>query len=155
MSVWILIALLFAIPENEHLRYAVNWPSGLALGEAQLRTVPKQGNREMELVIDAGVPGFPVTDKYRSIATVAMCSIEFEKDLLHGKRSIKETTTFDSARGVAVRETKGGGGKTETPIGPCAKDALSFFGVRSRRTCEGPRAFVADYLLSAQRTASG
>ena len=123
---WILIALLFAVQENEHLRYSINWPSGLNLGEAQLRTVAKQGNLDMELTVDAGVPGFPVTDRYRSTSTAAMCAIEFEKDLLHGKRSIKETTKF--ANGAAVRQTKGGGGKTETAIGPCAKDALSFLG---------------------------
>ena len=128
MSFWLLITLLFAVQENEHLRYNINWPSGLNLGEAQLRTVAKQGNLETELTIDAGVPGFPVADRYRSLATSAMCAIEFEKDLLHGKRAIKETTKFDSARGVAVRETKGGGGKTDSPIGPCAKDALSFLG---------------------------
>ena len=137
MSVWILISLLFAVQENEHLHYAVNWPSGLTLGEAQLRTVAKQGNLEMELTIDAGVPGFPVTDRYRSMATAGMCSIEFEKDLLHGKRSIKETTKFDTARGVAVRETKGGGGKTESAIGPCAKDALSFLGFVREELAKG------------------
>ena len=127
LSVIAFIPFLFAAQENEHLRYNINWPSGLNLGEAQLRSVNKQGKLEMELTIDAGVPGFPVTDKYRSQATAGMCAIEFEKDLLHGKKLVKETTKFDVVRGVAVRETKGGG-KTESPIGPCVKDALSFLG---------------------------
>lgn len=137
MNFLVLIPLLFAVPDNEHLRYNINWPSGLTLGEAQLRTVAKQGNLDMELTIDAGVPGFPVTDRYRSLATAGMCSIEFEKDTLHGKRAVKETTKFDSAKGIAVRETKGGGGKTETAIGPCAKDALSFLGFVRRELAKG------------------
>ena len=129
--------MLFAAQDNEHLHYNINWPSGLNLGEAQLRSVAKQGNLDMELTIDAGVPGFPVTDRYRSKATAAMCAIEFEKDLLHGKKSVKETTKFDTVRGIAVRETKGGGGKTESPIGPCTKDALSFLGFIREELAKG------------------
>jgi len=136
MNLLLLAPLLFAVAENEHLRYNINWPSGLNLGEAQLRTVPKQGNLDMEFSIDAGVPGFPVTDRYRSLATPAMCSVEFEKDLLHGKKSTKETTKFDAAKGVAIRETKGGG-KTEASILPCAKDALSFLGFIREELAKG------------------
>ena len=128
MNLLLLVPFLFAVQENEHLRFNINWPSGLNLGEAQLRSVSKQGNLDMEFTVDAGVPGFPVTDRYRSLATPAMCSLEFEKDLLHGKRTIKETTRFDAAKGIATRETKGGGGKTESAISPCTKDALSFLG---------------------------
>jgi len=134
LNVGLLLSALFfclplfsAVQENEHLRYTINWPSGLNLGEAQLRSVAKQGNLETELTIDAGVPGFPVADRYHSLATEAMCSIEFEKDLLHGKRTIKETTKFDPKHGVAMRQTSGGG-KTDLTVGPCAKDALSFLG---------------------------
>ncbi len=127
-AAWILgcFPMMGATPDVEHLHFNINWPSGLNLGEAQLRSVPKQGNLDMEFTIDAGVPGFAVTDRYRSSATPAMCALEFEKDLLHGKKTVKETTKFDAEKHVAVRETKGGGGKTEAPIGACAKDALSF-----------------------------
>ncbi len=47
----LLAALAMAAPtsapafENEHLRYNINWPSGLSLGEAQLSaTSSKSGN---------------------------------------------------------------------------------------------------------------
>ena len=137
LALLLVIPQLFAVQENEHLHYNINWPSGLNLGEAQLRSVTKKGNLDMELTIDAGVPGFPVTDRYHALATAGMCAIEFEKDLLHGKKKIKEITKFDAVLGVAVRETNGGGGKTESPIGPCAKDALSYLGFIREELAKG------------------
>ena len=114
-----------AAPESEHLRYQVNWPSGLALGEAQLRIANQEGRTESELNIDASVPGFQVLDKFRAIAGLDLCSIEFEKDSHHGKKVAKETTTFQANRGVAVRKTSNGG-TSELETGTCGKDALTF-----------------------------
>ena len=116
-----------AVPRNpaETLRYSVNWPSGLSLGEATLRTRQAAGRWEFELSLDAAVPGFAVRDRYRSAATPTFCSLEFEKDASHGHRQVRETTTFDYHRGSARRATKDGG-KSELPAGACARDALDF-----------------------------
>ena len=123
---WLIPALLAAAaPESEHLRYQVNWPSGLALGEAQLRIVNQQGRTESEFSIDASVPGFQVLDKFHAIAGGDLCSLEFEKNSMHGKKASKEITTFEPGRGVAIRKTNGGG-SSELEVGACGHDALTF-----------------------------
>lgn len=131
--------LAASVPGNaqETLRYSINWPSGLSLGEAALQSHPAaQGkdapsNREHSFVLDASIPGFAVADRYRSLATSGQCSIEFEKSIQHGQRKTSETTTFKPAEGIATRETKDGG-KTDFQIAGCAKDGLAFlFWLRS------------------------
>ena len=52
--------------------------------------------------------------------------MEFEKNLTYGKRITRELTVFNPQAGSATRQTLGGGGKSEMPISPCAKDALAF-----------------------------
>lgn len=117
--------------ENEHLRYNINWPSGLSLGEAQLSaTSSKSGNDpsprlHFSFDIDAGIPGFTVTDRYRSQAVDDFCSTEFQRTVKHGAKTMDEKMTFDAHEGKVTRETVGGG-KTETSAPACAKDALAF-----------------------------
>lgn len=118
------------VPE-ERLEFSINWPSGLSLGEASLETkpVPAPGGgeaQEFRLRIQAALPGFEVADTYLSLATSEFCSLEFEKDFRHGKKAGKERMVFDQTTGAAVRESLGGGGKSELVIPSCAKDALSF-----------------------------
>ena len=112
---------------EETLNYAVNWPSGLSLGEGRMEA-KKAGDRwEFALTLEAALPGFAVNDRYRSIAGPKdFCSLEFEKDATHGKRKARERTSFDLGKAVATRETLGGGGKSELPIPACPKDALTF-----------------------------
>jgi hypothetical protein len=121
--------LATAGPTDEDLAYSINWPTGLSLGEAHLRTAHKKsdaGDRwETEFTIDAAVPGFQVLDHVRSVASGDFCSIQLEKSYTHGKRKTEETTRFDQQAGRATRETKGGG-KTEFNISNCARDALDY-----------------------------
>jgi hypothetical protein len=115
----------------ERLRYSINWPSGLSLGESQLRAsgvkaTPERPERmEFEFTLQAGVPGFQVLDHYRATAAGEFCSIEFNKDLLHGRKKAEEKTVFDAQAGTATRETTGGG-KTELKASSCGRDALTF-----------------------------
>lgn len=117
--------------ENEQLRYTINWPSGLSLGEAQLsasysKPAPDApGRLHLQFKLDAGIPGFSVSDQYRSEASADFCSSEFQRTTVHGQKKSDEKTTFDQSGGTASRETAGGG-KSETKISSCAKDALAF-----------------------------
>jgi hypothetical protein len=117
--------------ENEQLHYNINWPSGLSLGEAQLRatssspTTDGPGRLHPEFTIDAAIPGFSVSDQYRSEASAEFCSGEFQRTARHGAKKIDDKTTFDQQKGSAVRETPGGG-KSEISVPACAKDALTF-----------------------------
>jgi len=128
--------------ENEELRYAINWPSGLSLGEATLhgsrvKPTPKSGERyDFELSIEAGIPGFSVADKYRSEASKDFCSLEFDKNLVHGKKKSDEKTTFDPEKATATRETKDGG-KSDLSTPQCARDALDFLYFVRRELAQG------------------
>jgi hypothetical protein len=117
--------------EDEQLHYNINWPSGLSLGEAQLRasmskpTADTAARLHLEFTLDAGIPGFTVSDQYRSEASPGFCSIEFQRTARHGTKKTDEKTTFDPQRGTATRETAGGG-KSEVQASTCGKDALAF-----------------------------
>ena len=139
---------IFAAPasaptfDGEQLHYSVNWPSGLSLGEVQIRSTrvkptPKSAERyDFDFSIDAAVPGFAVADRYRSEASKDFCSIEFDKNISHGKKKTDEKTTFDPEKSVASRETKDGG-KSEMTTQQCAKDALDFLFFVRRELAQG------------------
>jgi hypothetical protein len=116
----------------EALSYVINWPTGLSLGEARLTTVRRDtedGPRiETTFHLDASVPGFPVIEDHRSMATgPGFCSVEFDKKYTHGKRTADETLKFDQQATKVTRETKDGG-TSDIPASSCAKDALAFIG---------------------------
>ena len=74
---------------NETLRYSVNWPSGVSLGEATLsassaRAANGPDRMHFQFDLDAGVPGFAVSDRFRSLASGSFCSAEFQKTTSHG-----------------------------------------------------------------------
>ncbi len=127
---------------EETLRYNINWPSGLSLGEAQMRaSMMKSGSPDgdrwkLEFNLDAAVPGFAVTDRVNSLSSDAFCTIELDKDSTHGKRTAKEKTTVDAAAGVARRATLNGG-KSELPVGACVHDALSFLYLLRNELAQG------------------
>ena len=122
---WSVLLALAGAPDSEQLEYSINWPSGLNLGEGKL-LFSRQGERiEMELALEAAVPGFSVTDTYRSIASPDLCSLEADKNAVHGKRIAREKTVFDSQRGAATRSTVGGG-SSQIQIPSCPRDALAF-----------------------------
>ena len=110
----------------ESLHYSVNWPSGLSLGEASLHARRVGEGWELEFILEAALPGFAVKDHYRSAARDGFCTLELHKEFKHGKREGRERTSFDPERGVATRETLGGGGKSELAAPACARDALAF-----------------------------
>ena len=121
-----------AKPGEEVLRYSLNWPSGIVLGELTWSTTSPAAKAgasgtqwNSEMVLEAAIPAFPVRDSYRSIADHDLCAVEAQKVVHHGKRNSEETTSFDRAGRTAVRQTKGGG-KTELSTGGCAHDALGF-----------------------------
>ncbi len=130
--------------DNEQLRYSINWPSGLSLGEAQLRATrlkPAPGTdaaekRLLEFDLDAAVPSFAVSDRYRSDASPDFCSVEFQKKVTHGRKKTDEKTTFDSHAATATRETVGGG-KSELKASSCSHDALAFLYYVRRELSQG------------------
>lgn len=111
-------------PREENFRYEVKWPSGLSLGEAQMKASRDTGRWILEFQVEASVPGFRVMDRYRSVVDDKYCTQEFEKEFEHGGRKGKETTTF--ANGRATRVTANGGGKSEFDVPDCARDALAY-----------------------------
>lgn len=132
---------------EEILRYNISWPSGLSLGEAEMRALhqpsggPEGARWRFEFDLDAAVPGFQVKDRVRSLVTDAFCTVEYDKDTAHGKRKAQEKTTVDLANGLATRATLNGG-KSEIPVGACPHDALSFLYHLRREISQGrlPRA---------------
>lgn len=127
--------------DNEQLRYNVNWPSGLSLGEVQLGSSRDKGTADvaprlhLDFSLDAAIPGFAVTDRYHSEASPEFCSVEFDRKSSHGQKKTDETTKFDKS-GTATRETTGGG-KSEMKSGSCGKDALAFLYYVRRELSQG------------------
>lgn len=132
MNIWGRLVVLGAVcaataaGQQEALRYSINWPSGLSLGEAMLTSNLSNGAGGATLTLEAVVPGYPIRDEYKSTMAGGYCSANFRKESTHGKRHALETMTFDTTTNTVRRETDNGG-KTETPLaGPCPKDALAF-----------------------------
>jgi hypothetical protein len=114
--------------QNETLRYNVNWPSSLSLGEVVLTATKREGGGwNFESNLSVGVPGFPIADKYRSSIINEYCSIELHRELSRGTKKNTEKTTFDQKGGHASRQTLFplGGGKTEIDFSGCGRDALA------------------------------
>jgi len=125
-------------PGDETLSYAINWPSGLSLGEARLEAKRAGQRWQFEFSLEAALPGFAVRDRYQSIAAAdGLCALELDKQFAHGQRKGHERTAFDSGRAVATRETLGGGGKSEMPAPACPRDALGFLYYLRRELGQG------------------
>jgi hypothetical protein len=115
---------------NESLRYSVNWPTGVSLGEATLvaSSSPgasgEPGHMHFVFDLDAGAPGFTISDRYRSEASGSFCSSEFEKSISHGSKTADDKETFDAESGTVTRGS--GSGQSQLSANPCGKDALAF-----------------------------
>jgi len=142
----VFVVLLFVLSASgESLRYNINWPSGLSLGEATLhadRTRDQGADKgrehwEFALDIDASIPGFAVRDHYQSNASSDLCAVQLEKSYTHGRRKAEERITFDQQKNTATRETLNGGGKSELSLPPCARDALTFVQFARRELAQG------------------
>lgn len=138
MKRFLLVAVaLTAAVRGEDLRYSINWPSGLSLGEGQLTSRKTDaGAIESSLRLEAAVPGFPLADQYHSLASESFCSAEFGRDLTRGKKKTREKTTFNPAKGAAMRATEGGG-SSQISTSACPRDALAFLGFLRRELAQG------------------
>ncbi len=116
------------LPPAEFLRYSINWPSGLSLGEGSFKTTQaKSGSWELELSLDASIPGFAVVDHYRAFANANLCSESLEKTYQHGRRKANEKTTFDLEKNQATRQNQEDATTRSTiPTEACAHDAITF-----------------------------
>ncbi len=124
--------------QEESLQYTVNWPGGASLGEGRLvarRVAAHDGRWEFELALDASIPGFTITDRFRSVAD-SFCSVRFEKESVHGPKKSHEETAFDRTTGLARRATRNGG-TSELEAGGCPRDALAFLYFARRELSQG------------------
>jgi len=141
-SLLIAAALAGAVPssapvfENEQLRYSINWPSGLSLGEATLTSSGSAAHYHFSFDLDAGVPGFAVADRYRSQAIDDFCSTEFLRTIKHGPKKLDEKMTFDPHTGTVSRGAIGGE-SSDTSASACSKDALTFLYYVRRELSQG------------------
>ena len=87
---------------DERLNYAVSWPSGLGIGEGSMQARKSGTGWSFEFALRAGIPGFEVQDAYHSAASADLCSVEFQKNSLHGRRKSRERTVFDAQNGIAT-----------------------------------------------------
>jgi len=135
-----LIFVFFVLSASaESLRYTINWPSGLSLGEASLDVThaPKGAEKwTFALDIDASVPGFAVRDHYQASAGPDLCSAQFDKKFVHGSHKTEEHITFDQPNNTATRETQNGG-KSDISLSPCGRDALTFLQFARNELAQG------------------
>jgi hypothetical protein len=143
LSTTFCISLLCVISAPaESLHYSVNWPSGLSLGEATFASEHSQSADKgpeqwrFALDVDASVPGFAIRDNYSSSAVGDLCSVELDKGFTHGKKKNEEKITFDQQKNTITRETTNGG-KADTSVSSCARDALSFLQFVRRELAQG------------------
>lgn len=126
-------------PKSESLRFNLNWPSGLSLGEGELTSTIGAGGWTFAMKLDAAIPAFPIAEAAKAAAGADLCSTELVKEATRGRRKVGEKTTFDSAKLTATRKTTNmpDGGKTEVRINACAKDALTFIQFLRRELAAG------------------
>jgi hypothetical protein len=138
------IFLFLISASGESLHYSINWPSGLSLGEATLRSdgVRSPAGKstieswDFDLDIDASVPGFAVRDHYQAKASGDLCSLQLDKTYTHGHRKSEEHVVFDQAQHTVSRQTPSGG-KSDVSVGACAHDALAFIQFVRRELAQG------------------
>jgi hypothetical protein len=109
---------------NESLRYSVNWPTGVSLGEAQLSASSSPEHMHFQFNLDAGAPAFTVSDRFNSDASGSFCSSQFDKSTSHGSKRTNDKETFNAQTGAVTRGS--GPGQSEIDGSPCGKDALTF-----------------------------
>jgi hypothetical protein len=125
----------------ESLHYTINWPSGLSLGEATLDSSRAAGEKgaggwNFTLDIDAGIPGYSVRDQYHATSGADLCGISLTKKFVHGSHTTEEKTTFDQQNHSITRETLKGG-KSDTSVPACARDAFSYIQFVRKELAEG------------------
>lgn len=112
--------------KSETLRFNVNWPSGLSLGEGQITSSQTADGWSFSMKVEAAIPAFTIAEAANSKTGKDLCSIELRKQATRGSKKVDETTTFDASNLTATRKTGNGGGKSEMRINACPRDALAF-----------------------------
>jgi hypothetical protein len=113
------------VSKSETLRYSINWPSGLSLGEAELVSSSDGTGMSFGFTINASLPGFPIEEHAKSASNNSYCSFRLDKGFTHGTKIAKESTEFQTSPLTATRTTANGG-KSELTTSQCPKDALTF-----------------------------
>ena len=123
--------------QDESLHYTVNWPSGLSLGEATLTAHRAAEEWNLDLALDAGIPGLRIRDRFHSVTRPDFCSVQLNREISHGARKTNETTVFDQHSGLAHRTSLNGGSSDLLIPTVCAWDALAFLYVARRALAQG------------------
>jgi hypothetical protein len=125
--------------QDESLRYNINWPSGLSLGDAGFSAHHTTAGWNFDASLSAGIPGFSISDKYQAAATADLCSLSLDRTISHGGKKTQEKTTFDQQKGTAHRVTvfPKDGGESNFDISTCARDALTFIYFARREMGQG------------------
>src|SRR5580698_2917049 len=138
MKYCIILLLSFLPASAESLHYVINWPSGLALGEATLSSnymassagAASHESLTSDFEIAFSIPGYTVSDHYHSSAEGSgkeLCSAKLEKTVRRGSRKSGETVIFHHDKHSITRETQvDGGGKSDLDVSDCSRDALTF-----------------------------
>jgi hypothetical protein len=110
---------------DEDLSYTITSPGKASLGEAHLRARHSGTSWNFEFIVDAGIPGYKVTNNYRAEAGSDFCTASFDRRTTQGARKTEENETVDHGRGMVSRVTKEGG-QSELQVPDCVKDALTY-----------------------------
>ncbi len=124
--------------QGETLRYRLQWPSGITLGEATLRVSPAGKELRLELTVEAGLPQYTLRDTFSAVASLDdLCSIQFHQKIAEGERQREESIEFDPATRQATHTR---GNQTTTMAVPqCARDPLTFLYYFRRELAAGRR----------------
>lgn len=117
----------FPFPEDERLSFSIDWPSGLSVGSAEFRARFVDPGWRFQTALRATLPEIEVNDAFVSRTDEALCSIEFEKHVRHGRKRAHESLRFGPG---TVRRTNLEGNSADPPgmepAGSCAQDALAY-----------------------------
>lgn len=116
----------FPFPAHEELAYSIAWPSGLAVGTAELRARHTDPGWRFEMKIRASVPKIELDHAFVSRTDGLLCSLEFEKHIRHGPKRAHEILRF--GEGTLYRtnlEASERAAPGTVPIADCARDALA------------------------------
>jgi hypothetical protein len=126
---------------DEALDYSINWPSGLALGEAHWKAhnsgTAKAPVWDFGFELDAHIPAYALTDSYHATSSAAYCTAKLVKEQQHGARKSGETETVDADTLTATRTPSTGDGVSTFTVPECVKDALSFLFFTRRELLSG------------------
>src|SRR5262249_7533098 len=117
---------------DESLRYNINYPSGLSLGDAVFTAKHSATGWTFTTSLDASFPGFALKDQYNPMATNDLCTTQLNRDTVHGSKKLREKTTFDTQRFKAQR---GDGPEFDVPA--CARDAVTLLYYARREMGQG------------------